>query len=170
MWHLSYEPVPVLVYFLNSNSYYTVAAKVNPKNGMAFNQIGMLLGLRGATLDATYYYIRSMVAATPFEGAEGNFKMLVSKVAAQDSGQEATTLASGDGKFAPKWSPFLSFVKCCVLDESLGEEVLLSVSFQIPISNLSLMNFENLIILLVSSLDYGCEDGRLSLSLCEVTF
>ena len=101
---------------------------------MAFNQIGMLLGLKGATLDATYFYIRSMVAVTPFEGAEGNFRMLVSKVTAQDAGQE-TSAGLNDGKYVAQWSSFLFFVKCCITDESVTEEAFLSVSNIRLISN-----------------------------------
>ncbi|XP_033109666.1 protein SMG5-like [Anneissia japonica] len=52
--------------------YYHQALLYNPDIGMPHNQLGTLAGMRHQSVDATYHYIRCMLADIPFEGASDN--------------------------------------------------------------------------------------------------
>uniref|UniRef100_A0A182QJJ3 PIN domain-containing protein n=1 Tax=Anopheles farauti TaxID=69004 RepID=A0A182QJJ3_9DIPT len=59
--------------------FYLEAFKLNPKVGMAQNQLGMLMGGQNGHLDAVYHYLYSLCCAMPFECSEKNVNVIFQK-------------------------------------------------------------------------------------------
>lgn len=59
--------------------YYMQAFKLNPKVGMAQNQMGMLAGAQNSHLNAVYHYLYSLCCAIPFECSETNVNVIFQK-------------------------------------------------------------------------------------------
>ncbi|CAK9804490.1 Nonsense-mediated mRNA decay factor SMG5 [Anthophora plagiata] len=57
--------------------YYKMAIAIDPNIGMPYNQLGTVAGNKNYGLDAVYHYIRCVLCAEPFEGAEGNLKRAI---------------------------------------------------------------------------------------------
>uniref|UniRef100_A0A182K1Z9 PIN domain-containing protein n=1 Tax=Anopheles christyi TaxID=43041 RepID=A0A182K1Z9_9DIPT len=62
-----------------TRSYYLEAFKLNPKVGMAQNQLGMLVAGQNGNLDAVYHYLYSLCCAVPFECSETNVNVIFQK-------------------------------------------------------------------------------------------
>ncbi|XP_050076762.1 nonsense-mediated mRNA decay factor SMG5 [Anopheles maculipalpis] len=62
-----------------TRKYYLEAFKLNPKVGMAQNQLGMLVGGQNGHLDAVYHYLYSLCCAIPFECSETNVNVIFQK-------------------------------------------------------------------------------------------
>lgn len=59
-----------------ASNYYFEAFKLNPKMGMAHNQLGTLLAGQNNDLDSIYHYLYSLVCAVPFELSDVNVTKL----------------------------------------------------------------------------------------------
>ncbi|CAG0918251.1 unnamed protein product [Notodromas monacha] len=94
--------------------FYEAAVLLNPKIGMPFNQIGMLLGHRGDFIGATFNYWRSLSAEQVFEGAVGNLKMLAEKLRNQKMEQPVQALGKS----------IVLFSKICIAEED-GDDALM---------------------------------------------
>ncbi|XP_017884758.1 protein SMG5 [Ceratina calcarata] len=57
--------------------YYKMAIAIDPSIGMPHNQLGTVAGNKNHGLDAVYHYMRCVLCAEPFEGAEGNLKRAI---------------------------------------------------------------------------------------------
>uniref|UniRef100_A0A182PPP2 PIN domain-containing protein n=1 Tax=Anopheles epiroticus TaxID=199890 RepID=A0A182PPP2_9DIPT len=62
-----------------ARSYYLEAFKLNPKVGMAQNQLGMLVSGQNGNLDAVYHYLYSLCCVVPFECSETNVNVIFQK-------------------------------------------------------------------------------------------
>lgn len=60
-----------------ASNYYFEAFKLNPKMGMAHNQLGTLFSGQHFDLDSIYHYMYSLVCAVPFELSEVNVNKLL---------------------------------------------------------------------------------------------
>jgi len=69
-----------------AHRFYQQAIIVNPSNGLPFNQLGTLTGHDDSrTVEAIFYYTRSIVAPKAFNGAESNLKNLLDRLSGNDN-------------------------------------------------------------------------------------
>uniref|UniRef100_A0A182TBF4 Protein SMG5 n=1 Tax=Anopheles maculatus TaxID=74869 RepID=A0A182TBF4_9DIPT len=80
-----------------TRKYYLEAFKLNPKVGMAQNQLGMLVGGQNGHLDAVYHYLYSLCCAIPFECSETNVNVIFQKNIRQLESGAGADLANGGG-------------------------------------------------------------------------
>ncbi|XP_058062426.1 nonsense-mediated mRNA decay factor SMG5 [Anopheles bellator] len=81
-----------------TRSYYMEAFKLNPKIGMAQNQLGMLVAGQNNNLDAVYHYLYSLCCANPFECSETNVNNIFQKniLLLENGGLESSDFADED--------------------------------------------------------------------------
>ncbi|EAA12461.5 AGAP008181-PA, partial [Anopheles gambiae str. PEST] len=81
-----------------ARAYYLEAFKLNPKVGMAQNQLGMLVAGQNGNLDAVYHYLYSLCCAVPFECSETNVNVIFQKnIRHLESGGDLTNGGGGGG-------------------------------------------------------------------------
>ncbi|XP_061510227.1 nonsense-mediated mRNA decay factor SMG5 [Anopheles gambiae] len=81
-----------------ARAYYLEAFKLNPKVGMAQNQLGMLVAGQNGNLDAVYHYLYSLCCAVPFECSETNVNVIFQKnIRHLESGGDLVNGGGGGG-------------------------------------------------------------------------